>query len=326
MIDFAPTDSPVFDTGVRPSDLRLSVLTPTFRHEARPLIEGLSRARQEDASSIEFVLVDDGSNDPALAARHQAALAAAPFRGRLAALPKNAGRAGVRNRLLELAEARHVLFLDADMTPKRADFLRLWLDLIAAEDPPSAFGGYCVEDAPHTRATALHRYLSARSDCKPAAERARHPALFAATSNLLVRKDVLAATPFDDGFVGWGWEDVDWGLRAQAFGPVRQIDNPATHLGLDTLETLLRKYREAGPNYARLIAKHPDAAARFPSYRAARIVSLAPGQRFARPLLALIARDPLGLIPMRLRAAALKAFRTSIYAEHAFLAPRREAL
>ena len=59
------------------------------------------------------------------------------------------------------------------------------------------------------------------------------PEKYVFTSNLLIRRDVFDAEPFDAGFVGWGWEDVEWGMRVSRRHPIAHIDNPATHLGLD---------------------------------------------------------------------------------------------
>ncbi len=112
-----------------------------------------------------------------------------------------------------------------------------------------------------------------------------------------------------------GWEDVDWALRAARLGAIRHIDNPATHARSRHTETLLRKYREAGPNYARLLDKHPEAK-RFASHRAARIIKRLPGQASLQRFFSWLARDPIGAAPMPMRHAALKLYRTSVYAEH----------
>ncbi|MES1201678.1 MAG: glycosyltransferase family 2 protein, partial [Pseudomonadota bacterium] len=93
---------------------------------------------------------------------------------------------------------------------------------------------------------------------------------------------------------------------------VRHIDNPATHVGLDSVATLLRKCREAGPNYARLLSKHPSAQ-RFRSYRAAHAMRRLPGYKALRAPLAAIAQSA---APLHARHAALKLYRTTIYAEH----------
>jgi glycosyltransferase involved in cell wall biosynthesis len=295
----------------------LSILTPVFRHDPGPIAQALGASPPPDRARIEWVVVDDGSGDPALLTRLEQMTRNAPFAARLIVLPHNQGRANARNRLIAEAKSPFVLFLDADMIPDDPGFAGRWLDLITREQPPAAFGGFSVVQAPDLKETALHKFMSARSDCRDAAARAMDAAQFTATSNLLVRRDVLDATPFDEGFTGWGWEDVDWALRASRFGAIRHIDNPATHAGLDSVPTLLRKFNEAGPNYARLAAKHPDAIPRFASWKAVQILKLAPFHRLARPLLGWLAQDPAGLTPMFARHVAIKLYRTSIYAEHA---------
>ena len=295
----------------------LSILTPVFRHDPSPIAQALAASPAEARAQVEWIIVDDGSGDEALLATLHRLTQEAPFAARLIALPQNQGRANARNRLIAEARAGFVLFLDADMIPDDPGFAGRWLDLIAREKPPAAFGGFSVAQAPDLAETALHKFMSARSDCRNAAAREKDAAQFTATSTLLVRRDVLAATPFDEGFKGWGWEDVDWALRASRFGAIRHIDNPATHAGLDSVDTLVRKFTEAGPNYARLAAKHPEAMPRFASWRAVQALKRAPGHRLARPLLRWLAKDPAGLTPMLARHAALKLYRTSIYAEHA---------
>lgn len=292
---------------------RLSVLTPFHRDDPTDLVRAL--ARTQAGAHVELVLLNDGGGGAALLSRVLLALDGAPFASRVVVWGENRGRSAARNRLIELARGRHALFLDADMIPERADFLERWLDLIAARDPQVAFGGFTV--ARETAASVrLHRALAAASDCKTAEARSRDPAQFTATSNLLVRRDVLKAAPFDDGFKGWGWEDVDWALRASERAQILHVDNPARHAGLDDVDTLLCKFRQAGPNYARLAAKHPAAVARFRSHRAARVVGAIPGAAKLKPLLAWLARDPFGIAPLSARRAALKLYRTAIYAEH----------
>jgi glycosyltransferase involved in cell wall biosynthesis len=294
----------------------LSVLAPVYRWDATALIKGLAQAPSPAAAAVELILLDDGSDDPDLSAALATALSDAPFPARLLTWRTNRGRSASRNRLIEAAHAPYVLFLDADMAPADPDFLPRWLALIEAEAPAAAFGGFTVPPVADADPTALHQIMSVRSDCRSARERAVDPAQFTASSNLLVRKSLLPLAPFDEGFRGWGWEDVDWALRVQALGPIRHLDNPALHLGLDTVDTLLRKYAEAGPNYARLAAKHPRAVRRFKSWKAAQMLRFAPGHKRLRPALAAIAKGSVRWAPLPARYAALKLYRTSVYAEH----------
>ncbi|HVY86161.1 MAG TPA: glycosyltransferase family A protein [Caulobacterales bacterium] len=287
----------------------LSVLTPFHKHDPSPLLERLSTMVGDEA---EIILLDDGSGSADLLNHAIAAADRLPFPARIIVWENNRGRSAARNRLIEEARGVYMLFLDADMIPDAPDFLARWLDLIDREAPAVAFGGLSLKQAPREPETALHHFLFGRSDCRDADARARDAAQFTAASNLLVRRDVLTQVPFDNSFSGWGWEDVDWALRAATFGPIRHIDNPATHAGLDSVETLLRKCREAGPNYARMLRKHPSAR-RFASHRVARALRAVPGQHLARTALAALAKSD---APLPLRHAALKLYRTSIYAEH----------
>ena len=298
--------------GARAAAPRLSVLTPFHRHDPTPLLAALCGK----ARDVEVILLDDGSGSAELLGDVASAAEACALPVNIIVWGKNRGRAAARNRLIEAARGEYVLFLDADMIPDAPDFLGRWLDLIQRQRPFVAFGGLSLRHAEPTRETALHHGLFARSDCRDARQRARSPAQFTATANLLVRRDFLARNPFDDGFVGWGFEDVDWALRAAAHAPIAHIDNPATHAGLDCVEVLMRKCAEAGPNFARLARKHPQAVSHFAAWRIAQALKFAPARAWLRATFGWLARDPLGAAPMPVRTTALKLYRASFYAEH----------
>ena len=117
--------------------------------------------------------------------------------------------------------------------------------------------------------------------------------------------------PFDDGFKGWGWEDVDWGLNVAKTYPVRHIDNTATHLGLDDTDTLLRKFGNSAQNFARLAQRHPDAVKSMQLYRIARKFRNLPARRFLQGLARFGARS--ATLPDGLRLACLKTYRALAY-------------
>lgn len=288
----------------------LSVLTPFHRHDPSAWVGAIGRA----PADVEFVLLDDGSNDTPLLVRLVSALNAAGAKARIIVWGANGGRSAARNRLMEEARGEYVLFLDADMIPDSPSFLAHWLNIARNERPDVAFGGLSLAQATRTRETALHYNLFAHSDCRPAAARAQSPARFTASANLLVRREFLAAHAFDASFTGWGFEDVDWALNAARHTQILHIDNPATHAGLDSVDALLRKSAEAGPNFARLVRKHPSAVSRFAAHRAARVLRTAPARKQLRNAAAWLARA--NAAPMTLRRAALKLFRASHYAEH----------
>ena len=202
------------------------------------------------------------------------------------------------------------------MLPDTPAFLSVWLGIIATQEPRIAFGGLSLAHAERTPETALHYALFGRSDCAPARQRARRAAQATASSNLLVERAFLLAHPFDQHFTGWGFEDVDWALEVSRVEDIMHVDNPATHVGLDDVSTLMRKSAEAGPNFGRLARKHPARVKRFAAHRIASALRLTPARNTQRQIYSWLARDPRGVAPMRVRLAAFKLMRATHYAEH----------
>lgn len=294
----------------RSGDAKISICVPTWRDSADALLSSLVRMTGADQCTL--LIFDDGSHDPALTRQLTRQIMRFPGPARLICAPKNCGRSHARNRLFALAESEWILFLDADMQPDDSDFLNRYLDATEADEAPSLItGGFSLRHAHPTDDTKLHAEQSRTSECVPASIRAEAPGRYVFTSNILVHRQVLADIAFDPGFQGWGWEDVDWGLRVAEKFPIIHIDNQATHLGLDSDDKLLTKYAHSADNFLRLVDRHPDEMAQSPLYRAARHFSRIPGLR----LLSGISRHlaSASRLPIRVRLLALKVYRASIY-------------
>jgi len=290
----------------------LSVLIPFFRDDPRPLLAALDAEAAGLDGRVEIVVLDDAGGDAALSSHVAQAVAGLRAPARLIQLATNEGRARGRNRLAAAARADHLLFLDSDMLPDQTDFLAAYLALLPS-DPAVVVGGFSVAQCVVREDHALHRAMAARADCLPAAVRALAPEKYVFTSNLMVRRDVFDAEAFDEGFRGWGWEDVEWGARVSRRFPVLHIDNPATHLGLDTPDVLASKYEQSVQNFARLAARHPDLVASYPSFKAAQLFKTWPAVARWRGLLKHVALS--SLMPLTLRVLAMKAYRAALYAE-----------
>ena len=287
----------------------LSVLIPFMRDDPTALLRALDGAE----GAAEVVVLDDGTGDEALATAVEQTVLAMARPARFIRLPANEGRSKGRNRLAAAARARHLLFLDSDMLPDSADFLGRWLELIDDEDPAVAFGGFSLDQTPRRREHALHRAMALKSDCLDAAQRSLAPEKHVFTSNLLVRRDVFDAEAFDEGFAGWGWEDVEWAMRVARKHPIRHVNNTATHLGLDTAGDQARKYEQSAANFARVVAAHAEVVSRYPSYRAAKALKRVPARRLWRPALKALALADAA--PVGARAFAMRLYRAALYAE-----------
>ena len=291
----------------------LSVLIPFLRDDPTRLLQALDGEAAGLAGAAEVVVLDDGTGDAALTERLAALADGLALPVRLETLSANIGRAKGRNRLADQARGRWLLFLDSDMLPDPPDFLAAWIALIAEAAPAVAFGGFSLLQAPLRPEHALHRRMALASDCAPLARRRAAPEKYVYTSNLLVRRDVFETIAFDEGFQGWGWEDVEWAMRVRQRHPILHVDNTATHLGLDPAPAMAAKYEQSAANFARVVAAHLEVVSAYPSYRAARLLKGAPLRGAWRPALkalALMERAPLGA-----RELAMRLYRAALYAE-----------
>lgn len=292
----------------------LSVVVPFYRYDVRPLAEKLIAEARAFRGQVELLFLDDGSPG-----RHDfeslAVLARASdvsiCAGRLRA---NVGRSSIRNELLRIARAPSLVYLDADMWPDEADFIARYLAW-AREGRPVVYGGRSARHATLTGPEhALHRQFTARRETIPAAIRRQSPVLQFYSCNFLVRRDVLATIPLDENFKGWGWEDNEWAARVADHHPISHEDNPASHLGLLTVDEILAKYDESPPNFKRMRALRPELVESTALFRAARLIRRTRMSAIASTLSRWIVRATWA--PGELRLVGLMVYKAALYARH----------
>jgi glycosyltransferase involved in cell wall biosynthesis len=292
---------------------KLSVLAPFYRDNPGPLLHALDREAGQLDGAVEVITLDDGTGDERLAANVSKLVSRMTLPARFIRLAENVGRAKGRNRMAREARGQWLLFLDSDMAPDAPRFLGAYLDLIEADAPAVVCGGFSLHQTPDTPDHALHRHMALKSDCLPAAQRNLAPEKHVFTSNLLVRRDVFEANRFDESFRGWGWEDVEWGMRVARDHPILHIDNTATHLGLDTAPAMAAKYEQSADNFARVVAEHLQIVQDYPSYRLAKTLKKAPLRGAWRPALKAVALAD--RVPLGARDFAMRLYRAALYAE-----------
>lgn len=291
---------------------RLSICVPVYRYDVTKLLDALAACKS--SSLAEIVLYDDGSGDHELLAKLEVHAGRVPAAVRIVSAAANRGRAVARNAAFKHARSEWLLMLDADMMPDSESFIERYLDAIETTwEPAVVVGGYSLMTAPKDKRFALHRWQAEASECLPAAVRSAAPGRYVFSSNVLVHRLVLDACPFDQRFAAWGWEDTDWGLRAQQWFPVRHIDNTATHMGLDTDKALIAKYAGSGPNFVMMTTRHRDESVKMPLYRMAKRMRRLPLRKQLTGLARGLAQFPLA--PLAVRGRALKAWRALLYAE-----------
>lgn len=309
-----PTDLTTIDDNENwlSATARLSVVIPSYRCDATPLLHALAACTKSD--EVEIIVYDDGSPEHEFRTSAIALANKLPVAIRVVSCPINQGRSRARNAALAHARGEWILLLDADMLPDSPNFFdRYLLETAVANIPRLVVGGFSLKLSPNDKRFALHRWQATRSECRLARERQTSPARYVFSSNVLAHRDVLSSVPFDENFVGWGFEDTDWGIRVSRDFAIQHIDNTATHMGLDLDSTLMGKYAKSGPNFALLAVRHPEDVVAFPLYRAAVRLQRLPFRSQLRSLTKLIAASR--FMPIAMRGTSLKLWRALIYSD-----------
>lgn len=260
--------------------IAISVLIPVYNWRVEDLAASLGReiagtALEED---VELIVLDDGSSDAeAVAANRRAMAPLSRIGARLIELSANVGRSAARNRLIQEARGRYLLFLDADVVPDSPAFLENYLKYGQKACDVVCGGISYRQCAPQPlRNHDFYLYYSSRASVASAAQRNLHPWKWLFTSNVMVRRDIVAAVPFEEQYQGYGYEDIDWGVRLARHYAVLHIDNTVTHLGLLTKTQLHGKMLQSIDNFMVFARLHPGHASQMKVARLARILSWLP--------------------------------------------------
>ena len=232
-------------------DLEASLILPT-RNRAAILRESLPRMLEQTApaGSFEIVVVDDASDDDTADA---VASIGSPHIVYLRQ-PQQAAAAAARNRAIEVARGKTLIFVDDDAFV-RSDYVAEHL-AVHAEHRNVALAGPIVEVSE----------IPADRDPPAGPMVGRHINAFPTGNASVSREAILAAGLFDVDFRSYGWEDAEMFRRLLMAGvtrryswkvPIYHYKAPGTRRNfLVQIETEERRGR-MGAIYC---AKHPDFA------------------------------------------------------------------
>jgi glycosyltransferase involved in cell wall biosynthesis len=219
----------------------LSIVIPTFNN-GWILHRTIDRLRAQDAplDRFEIVVVDDGSGDGSTDGLETAGPPAVRV-----VRQRNQGRSVARNRGAAEARGRVLLFLDADVWASPG--------LVAAHLRHHAGRGHLGVQGPSPPAPESLTTLFMRA-CHvwPDWTRRRLEDLspfHVITRNFSVdREAFVRAGGFDEGFTGYGWEDMELAIRLTRHGVLLRYEPAALahHYHIQTLEEAREKLRQAG--------------------------------------------------------------------------------
>jgi len=228
-------------------DYSVVIATKDRQEYLRRTLESLEV--QTGAPPFEVIVVDNGSADDTRSVVEARAERVVPVRY-LAEPQPNRGKA--RNRGVELAAGRYVLFCDDDVSPPPS-----WLAAHAAAQS----GDDCVVNGPIINVPSY--------DTTPKPALANYSRAFLCTCNASLSKETFfRAGGFDEAFDLYGWEDTELGVRLREAGCrwkfawdafLWHVKPPAEN----TLEIESRKAIEKARMAGRFLGKHPSRRARL---------------------------------------------------------------
>lgn len=222
----------------------LSILIPVYNWDCTQLVRDLHFQGLVLGIPYEIIVADDCSTDEELQEKSRI-VAESHENCRYFGLKHNIGRAAIRNFMADQSKYEKLLFLDCDSAIKDKLFLKKYVEV--ADKAAVICGGIIHPDEIPQKGMEL-RYLYEKSAAfeRSAGFRSKNPYLRFTSFSFLIEKSVFMAIRFDESYVGYGYEDVQFGHELEQNGiSILHIDNPLAHLGLENSDAYLNKTRQA---------------------------------------------------------------------------------
>lgn len=230
----------------------LSILLPIYNFDIRPLVNDLHGQCEALGIGYEILCFDDGST--AAFKQMNKELWKLPnliYRE----MPQNLGRSAIRNTLGRAARFDYLLFMDCDSRVVSSNFIKQYIDHLAPDQ--LLYGGRCYKDRPpEDPALLFHWHYGRQREQRTAALRSLSPHHSFMTNNFLIPRAIFLDILFDESLRQYGHEDTLFGMElARRKIPIRHIDNPLEHIGLEPVNVFLNKTNQGIANLLQLMAQ-----------------------------------------------------------------------
>ena len=154
-------------------------------------------------------------------------------------LEKNIGRTAIRSLLASEAKYDWLLFLDADVMPLNATFLKRYIEEIKQNDADVIVGGVAYEKKKPQKDKVLRWKYGHVREAKPVEIRKKNPYTIV-SPNLCLRKTIFLSANTQIGNY-YGLDNFFSNRLKIMQAKVLHIDNPVIHFGLEENDLFIKK-------------------------------------------------------------------------------------
>jgi glycosyltransferase involved in cell wall biosynthesis len=228
----------------------LSILIPVYNFNIVKLVAALRTQSITAGIPFEIIVVDDCSSE---LLRDQNMEVSNLSDVQFHVLAKNIGRSRIRNRLANMAQYPTLLFLDCDSEIPSDDYIQKYLPYCNTNMVVCG-GNIYSEDPPEDPEYLLRWLYGIKKEQRPSSVRNINPYRSFMTNNFIMPGNVFHQIHFDESIIRYGHEDTLFGLELKKKGiPVKHINNPVYHIGLEIASEFLRKTSESIENLLTLL-------------------------------------------------------------------------
>jgi len=221
----------------------LSIVIPTYNYNIVPLVEELHRQAVDVGIEFEIIILDDASTNTSISEENKKGIDQKNNVSYIIS-QKNRGREKTRQKLAEDSKYHWLLFLDSDTFPKEEDFIKRFISSLD-EETKLIFGGIAYKSkTPSVNEILRWSYGKSREQI-PVEKRKKNNYLTINSGGFLIDKSVFLDI---NSQITWGNYGLDilftYNLLKNDI-PVKHINNPVYHLGLETNQEYLIKSKKA---------------------------------------------------------------------------------
>lgn len=228
----------------------LSILIPVFNHNVVELVKTLREQGLKLEVPFEIIILDDAS-DLQYVSKNR--ITGHWNNVKYFSVKKNLGRSAARNKLASLAKADYLLFIDGDARVINENFLKEYISHCSGKIV--ICGGTTYEQEPPVKHELFLRWkYGIMRESRPASERNKDPNIGFSSFNFLIECSLFHSLKFNENLDQYGHEDTLFGYELKKMNiPVKHIDNPLLHTGLEPNHVFVKKTLDGVGNLYQLI-------------------------------------------------------------------------